>query len=394
MIRILVLAACLSSTVSCLQRGGKTHDAVTDAAARVAADTASGAVAEAEETIPADTTARPTLSFEHEAWDFGTIAETGGTVEHTFRFTNDGLKPVVVVQVGVTCGCMKPAFSQAPVVPGGEGEIRIAYDPADRPGAFDKAIYVYTDGNRRMTLRIRGSVTPRPETDADRFPAELGGGLRLSAKEVNFRMVEQRHERRLTLRCLNTSQTETALGAELVGQSPYLRVETPVRLAAGAEGGIAFVCDLSGAEVWGSFADTCYLTLDGRRLGIPVLLRGAGIADLGELRDMPREKRPQAVMAETLLDFGTCNAAGMARCRFTLENKGGSPLRVQAVKLPAGMTARIAPGDEIAPGTSKSYVLQVDGRQAGAGNYFAHAELLVNDALSPLLDIRVRGSFE
>lgn len=389
MIRILALAICIFSAGSCLSRGGKNQNAGADVSAGIAS-----VASEAEEAIPDDSAARPPLVFRHEAWDFGTIAETGGAVEHTFRFTNHGPKPIVVVRVGVTCGCMKPAFSQAPVAPGGSGEIRIVYDPADRPGAFDKAIYVYVDGDRRMTLRIRGSVVPRPRTDADRFPAELGGGLRLSAKEVNFRMVEQRHERRLTLRCLNTSQAEMRLGAELAGAASYLRIETPARLASGAEGEIAFVCDLSGAEVWGSFADTCCLTLDDRRLAMPVLLRGTGIADLGELRNMPREKRPRAEIAETLLDFGTCDAGSAARCRFSLENKGRSPLRIHAVKLPQGMTARIAPGDEIAPGASKSYVLQVDGRQAGAGNYFAHVELLVNDALTPLMNIRVRGRFE
>ena len=109
---------------------------------------------------------------------------------------------------------------------------------------------------------------------------------------------------------------------------------------------------------------------------------------------MPRYNLKQTEIAETLLDFGTCDAGSAARCRFSLENKGRSPLRIQAVKLPQGMTARIAPGDEIAPGASKSYVLQVDGRQAGAGNYFAHVELLVNDALTPLMNIRVRGRFE
>lgn len=337
---------------------------------------------------------RPTLAFEHDTWDFGTILETGGPVEHVFRFTNCGEKPVVVERVGVTCGCMKPTFSQAPVVPGGSGEIGIAYDPADRPGAFDKAIYVYTDGNRMMPLRIRGSVTARPETDADRFPAAAGGGIRLSADEVNFRMVEQRQQRRLTLRCLNTSPGEVTLGAEFDTPVRWLRVEAPARLASGAQGKIAFVCDLSDDEVWGTFAQACYLTIDGRRLDQPVTLRGAGIADLGVLRAMPREKRPQAEIAQTLLDFGTCAVGGVAECRFTLENTGGSPLRICAVKYPAGVTGRIAAGDEVPAGGAKTFVLQVDGPTAGAGNYFAHVELLLGDALRPLFDLRVRGRFE
>ena len=94
-----------------------------------------------------------------------------------------------------------------------------------------------------MPLRIRGSVAARPETAADRFPVEFGGGIRLSVKEVNFRMVEQRHDRRLTLRCLNTSPYEVRLRAEFAEPLPFLRAEAPAVLAPGAEGEIAFICD-------------------------------------------------------------------------------------------------------------------------------------------------------
>ena len=99
---------------------------------------------------------------------------------HVFRFTNSGTKPVVVERVGVTCGCMKPTFSQAPVLPGGSGEIGIAYDPADRPGAFDKAVYVYTDGSRMMPLRIRGSVKRLPTAFPWSLAAESALALRRS----------------------------------------------------------------------------------------------------------------------------------------------------------------------------------------------------------------------
>ena len=134
MIRTFLLIACLLTSVACRQRGGTPADA----------NIVANAGNHSAETIRLDTAARPPLAFGHETWDFGTIPETGGPVVHVFRFTNSGTKPVVVERVGVTCGCMKPTFSQAPVLPGGSGEIGIAYDPADRPGAFDKAVYVYT----------------------------------------------------------------------------------------------------------------------------------------------------------------------------------------------------------------------------------------------------------
>lgn len=374
---VLILAAvCAFAAVSCISRT-KTADNNSE-----------------HEACVVDTVARPSLTFEHEAWNFGTIAETDGPVKHTFHFTNTGPKPVVVERVDVTCGCMKPLFSQTPILPDGKGEIEITYNPADRPGSFDKAAYIYADANRRMLIRIRGEVTPRPRTDADLFPVDLGEGIRLANSEVNFRLVEQGHDRQLTLRCLNTSQREVTLDARFGSPCAYLTIGKPIRLSPGVEGELAVVCDLTHEQVWGTFYADLIVTVDGKALSKTVTVRGAGIADLDELRQMAPEKRPQAVVEESLLDFGSHRASATAECSFVLENKGQSPLRICAVNCPLGVTALFAPGVEVPAGGSQKLSLRVDGRKAGAGNYFSHVELLVNDALQPLCDLRLRGRFE
>lgn len=102
------------------------------------------------------------LAFESPSADLGRFAETGGPVTHTFRFTNAGDAPLRLVSVEASCGCTTPSWTQDAVAPGASGAIEVAYDPAGRPGDFDKAVFVRAEGAEpaAVTLRIEGVVRP------------------------------------------------------------------------------------------------------------------------------------------------------------------------------------------------------------------------------------------
>ncbi|WP_412067382.1 DUF1573 domain-containing protein [Rubrivirga sp. IMCC43871] len=108
------------------------------------------------------TSAQGRLAFELATADLGRFAETGGPVSHTFRFTNTGDAPLRLVAVEASCGCTTPSWTSAPVAPGGSGAVEVAYDPAGRPGDFEKAVFVQAEGAEpaAVTLRIEGIVRP------------------------------------------------------------------------------------------------------------------------------------------------------------------------------------------------------------------------------------------
>ncbi len=110
--------------------------------------------------IPASAQGR--LAFEAETLDFGRIAEVEGPVTHTFRFTNTGDAPLRLVSVQAACGCTTPTWTDAEVAPGAAGVVEVAYDPAGRPGDFEKAVFVQAAGAEpaAVTLRIEGVVQP------------------------------------------------------------------------------------------------------------------------------------------------------------------------------------------------------------------------------------------
>lgn len=99
------------------------------------------------------------ISVDNTSHDFGVIKEADGKVAHTFKITNTGDAPLVLTRVIASCGCTTPEWTKEPIAPGKSGEVKITYDPKDRPGPFTKSISVYSNGKTgSYILTIRGDV--------------------------------------------------------------------------------------------------------------------------------------------------------------------------------------------------------------------------------------------
>ena len=112
--------------------------------------------------------AQPRLAFEAETYDFGRFSEADGTVHHTFRFTNAGDAPLRVERVEAACGCTTPTWTETAVAPGESGVLEVVYDPAGRPGPFDKTVFVATEDGHSTVLRIEGVVESALARDGER----------------------------------------------------------------------------------------------------------------------------------------------------------------------------------------------------------------------------------
>ncbi len=102
--------------------------------------------------------AQPRLAFEAESFDLGRFSEAEGPVRHVFSFTNSGDAPLQIARVEAACGCTTPTWTETPVAPGASGVLEVAYDPAGRPGPFDKTVFVATEDGQSTVLRIEGVV--------------------------------------------------------------------------------------------------------------------------------------------------------------------------------------------------------------------------------------------
>lgn len=104
------------------------------------------------------------ITFDETTFDFGTIKEADGWVEHEFKFKNTGDAPLAIATVSASCGCTKPEFPKKPIAPGKTGTVKIRFTPAALKGEFARTAKVRTNikgkqGN--VTLTIKGSVIPK-----------------------------------------------------------------------------------------------------------------------------------------------------------------------------------------------------------------------------------------
>jgi Zn-dependent metalloprotease len=99
------------------------------------------------------------ISVNETTHDFKTIKEKDGKVTAVFTLTNNNDKPFVITNVKPSCGCTTPEWTKEPIAPGKQGHVKATFDPAGRPGPFDKTVTVETSGEpASIALRIKGSV--------------------------------------------------------------------------------------------------------------------------------------------------------------------------------------------------------------------------------------------
>ncbi|WP_210517214.1 DUF1573 domain-containing protein [Hymenobacter terricola] len=123
--------------------------------------TAAAYTAQAQATPPAakaGTTAGPAITFEEVKYDFGSVVQ-GGTVDHTFKFKNTGTAPLVISNIGVSCGCTTPEWTKAPVMPGKTGTIAAHFNSTGKMGMQNKVLTIESNATAgSTTVSLVGEV--------------------------------------------------------------------------------------------------------------------------------------------------------------------------------------------------------------------------------------------
>ena len=110
--------------------------------------------------MPTDTTQLARISFDEPEFDFGTVNE-GAVVEHTFRFTNTGKVPLTILRCRSSCGCTVPEWPEAPIPPGGTGEITAKFNTEGKTKEQKKSITVTANTYpNESKVVIKGMVNP------------------------------------------------------------------------------------------------------------------------------------------------------------------------------------------------------------------------------------------
>ncbi|MGY2131989.1 DUF1573 domain-containing protein [Hymenobacter sp. HD11105] len=124
--------------------------------------------------------AGPQIQFEEMKYDFGSVKQ-GEVVEHVFKFKNAGTAPLVISNIGTTCGCTVPAWTKEPIMPGKSGTVTAKFNTAGKMGVQNKVLTVESNsagGNAMVSLvgEVKDAATATTEAIPAKVDVSTGEG--------------------------------------------------------------------------------------------------------------------------------------------------------------------------------------------------------------------------
>jgi len=102
--------------------------------------------------LPADeSSGMPIATFAKTLHDFGKVF-SGEIVTYSFRVSNTGDAPLIIISSQSGCVCVVGEFTQEAIPPGGEGRIQVRFDSGGRWGSISETIRVVTNAEPQEKL--------------------------------------------------------------------------------------------------------------------------------------------------------------------------------------------------------------------------------------------------
>lgn len=330
-------------------------------------------------------------SYRH---NYGTIKETDGMAEHTFRYKNEGDFPFVILSVGVSCGCTMPAFSKEPLLPGNSADFTVTFDPTNRPGPFEKTINILSnDARRNIQLVVTGNVIPRPRTIRDDYPFHVHDGLRIQDKSVSIGQLPRGKVSNYTIGMANESKGQVRLAVDRSKLPSYVTVK-PQREVLGPEERSELLVTINateqaaGKDLWGRYTYSFPLVVNGQRQPEDIDLMVTFVEDFSALTAAQKNKAPRAEFNSFFYHFSEQPQGKSLTRQFQVTNSGTGDLVIRHLG-PSGPHVRATVDKStVKPGDTGTLTVTLDTKNT-LGRISGNVTVITNDPEKPARDIRV-----
>ncbi len=324
------------------------------------------------------------VSFDGTQFNFGTIAEDGGSVSHTFHYTNNSTTPLVVLNVTTTCGCTTSEFSPKPLLKGEKGELTVNFNPDNFPGRNAKQVIVYTNQGD-YTLRILGTVTPRERTLDELYPFGIGGGARLDMISSSMTKIEMGTEREITLGVANSNTSRTiTIDVDRESLPKGVKVVTPA-VTLRARNNSTIKLKIKGEE-YGSYIHTIRFKVDGKAVAETLTIGGVVIFNSSELTESQYDEQPFAKFSTRYFNLAKVESGSKVEREVIITNDGNAPLIIYKIEDSSVLSA-VTSQSVIEPG--KSAKLEITYTPHLSGYDSQKVRLFLNDPRLPFAEITI-----
>ncbi len=335
--------------------------------------------------------AQAAISFDKETHDFGEIQEADGAVSVDFVYTNTGKAPLVLHEVKASCGCTTPEWTKEPIQPGKTGVIKVSFNPANRPGSFNKTVTVQSNASTpSKLLRITGNVLQKQRTMEDNFPI-LMDSIRLSDSHLAFTKMAPTEVKNAEVKTYNI--TKSSVTPQFINVPSHIVIKSvPETLAPGEEGIIIASYDASKKNDWGFVSDQIYVVFGEQRKYSNRLTASATIAeDFSNLTDEELARAPQIAFDDKTFDFGTIPQTQKVDHDYVVTNEGEENLIIRKVKASCGCTAVSPAKTVLAKGESTTIHATFDPR-GKSGRQQKTITVISNDPKQSNVLLRISGT--
>lgn len=335
--------------------------------------------------------AQQSIRFDSTEHDFGTIAEEGGKVSCDFRFTNISSEPIVIMKVVSSCGCTASEFSRQPVMPDGEGRIRVTFDPADySPWAFSRSVSVFPSAGDAIRLTICGRIIPRKRPVEETHPILLSDNVRIDANSHSFGYAEHGKSACGSFEAVNTSDRPVHLRVVRKGNgSGPLRLDFPDVLQPGQKAQLNFCYVLpEDCGIYGTLDDILDVYVDGKMSEYRLHINATAIDNRDFFADT---EEPRIELSENFIKFGSVkHGKQLLTATIAIRNTGVSPLAVRKIESERGRASFELDGPaEIRPGKEGLLKVTLRTKPSDAGAVMDRLRIITNDPRSPMRMVRV-----
>lgn len=325
-------------------------------------------------------------------YDFGTFNEADGEVTGQVSFVNEGDAPTFISRVRPSCGCTGASYPKSMIAPGDTATIKFTYNPAGRPGKFDKTVKVWLDADNALTtIHIRGTVIGERQTMEWYYPVEAGP-LRMEKDTLDVGEIKRGDVRHLYLTLCN--QTSDSITPAWECSSASLKIDLASDTIAPGDLGVMSFYWRSGSEsLNGPVEHTVFLIPDSRNpeLKKKITLLATIMPDVPLLTPELLAKAPLAEISERMVELGKIKDAKIP-FEFHLINRGEGVLNVDRVYTHGGSAVTILKSPKkIKPGKSASVKGRLDATRQPVGPFRILVEVLTDDPVHPTVSINLTG---
>ena len=332
------------------------------------------------------------LHFTETTYDYGHIAEDGGSVVCSFEAVNTAEHSIEVTKISTTCGCTSAIYESQSVAPGEIFRFEVRYEPMNRPGRIEKDIIVHTSDTERLTtLHITGYVQPRERSIEEIYPFDMGGGLRLMSTFHAFGFVEQGKSTESVIECVNNSDKEISITISPKLSSGALTVNYPRHMAPHTTADIRLCYTIApNSDIYGTLTDILSIGINGIEAQYTVSTQVGATDNFDLIDDI---SAPRADISKNIIKFGDVKVSnGVCYTSTVVTNGGATPLIIRRAEASSeAVRCEVMAGTTLAPEESIEIVVALDVRSIERRDepFAARIRIITNDPIRPMQTLRI-----